>query len=127
MELTELMLALSYLGAGLGVAGCAHSIWEFFYELRADRHMAQVLAERSEYAPLLRAMMERARHHGGAVRFSEHEAIDLRESVRRALVHLEPRDRKHIEASLYGRTVSGREAYLRRLLAASMKRLQHQS
>jgi hypothetical protein len=105
----------------------ASTAWDVTRLLRAERRIVQVLAERDEFRPLLRILLLRARAHGGELPITEHEEIDLREHVRRALAYVEPGDRKRVESGLLGRTVSGRQAYLRRVLYASMQRMQHQS
>lgn len=125
MELTRFMFALSVVGAGIGVLAVLHSTWEFVQQRRAHRDFVRLLAERPEYRPMLNRLFVRAQQNG-ALQISEHEAIDLREQVRRAVVYLDPRERKWIEAGLLGRTVRGRQFYLYRVLCDSMHRLQHQ-
>jgi hypothetical protein len=126
MPSAEVMLGLAYVGAGLSTVMALSSWWDFVRLVQAHRRMAQVLSEREEYQPLLRSLRARADQGDGSLDISEHEAIDLRERVRQALVYLEPRDRKRVEESLRGRTVNSREVFLRKLLYASMQRLQHQ-
>ena len=115
-----------YFGLALSAAALAFSVRRFVLEIRAGRELVGLLASRDEYRPLLRSLLLRAQQHDGALRISEHEAIDLREQVRRALVHLSPADRRRIEQGLYGPTVEEREGYLRGVLSASIWRLQHQ-
>lgn len=95
--------------------------------LRAERRVAQVLADRDEYRPLLRALLARARAHEGTLPISDYEAISLRDMMQQALVHMEPRDRACVERGLFAQSVRAREVYLRRVLYASMKRLQQQA
>lgn len=99
----------------------------FMREIRATRELVRLLAERDEYRPLLRPLAARARQHDGRLQITEHEAIDLRESVRRALVHLPPPDRKRVEQGLYAPVVAERDGYLRSVLSASIHRMQRQA
>jgi len=126
MDTTQFMMTLAWVGNLLALAMLAGSMWDTVRGRRAARRMALGLAERDEYRPLLASLVSRAREHDGALPISEHEAIDLREQVRRALVHVHPGDRRRIEDGLFARTVRAREVYLRRVLYASMRRLQHQ-
>jgi hypothetical protein len=97
-------------------------------ELRATRELIRLLAEREEYHPLLRSLMPRLQHADGRLQITEHEAIDLREAVRRAaLVHLQPGDRRRVEQGLYAPMVAEREGYLRNVLSASIGRMQRQA
>lgn len=122
----EPMMWLAFAGAAISVAGVLHCIWDAVQHLRADREFVRVLAERDEYRPLIAQLKAREEHEGG-LEVTEHEAIDLRDRVRQALVYLPLGARKRVEARLYSRTVRGREFYLYKVLYASMQRLQHQS
>ncbi len=99
----------------------------FMREIRATRELVRLLAEHDEYRPLLRPLAARAREHDGRLQITEHEAIDLREEVRRALVHLPPADRKRVEQGLYAPMVAERDGYLRNVLSASIHRMQRQA
>jgi hypothetical protein len=121
------ILLLMYAGLVIGLAGLAHSVYSFVLEIRAARELVRLLATREEHRPLLRSLVARAQEHGGKLRISEHEAIDLREYVRGALEQLAPSDRKRIEQGLYAPIVDEREVYLRNLLSASVWRVQHQA
>lgn len=123
--LPPLIVALMYAGIVIGLAGFAYSIRRFLLEIRAARQLVRLLATREEHRPLLRSLLVRAQQHGGRLRISEHEAIDLREYVRGALVNLAPADRRRVEQGLYAPLVEEREVYLRNVLSASVHRLQH--
>jgi hypothetical protein len=97
-----------------------YAVWDITRLLRAHRRMARLLAERAEYRPMLYTLAARARRNGGVLELTEREALDVRERVREGLVFLDPRDRRRVEHGLHGRTVQGREAYLRNLLVTSM-------
>lgn len=123
--LPPLIVALMYAGIVIGLAGLAYSVGRFLLEVRAARHLVRLLSTGEEHQPLLRSLLSRAQQHGGRLRISEHEAIDLREYVRRALVNLPPADRKRVEQGLYAPLVEERDVYLRNVLSASVHRLQH--
>jgi hypothetical protein len=89
-----------------------------------EQRVAQVLADRNEYRPLLVSLLARAREHGGKLPISEHEQIDLRDTMRQVLEHMTPGDRQFVEQGLYSQSVRAREVSLRRVLYASMARLQ---
>ncbi|HYW11152.1 MAG TPA: hypothetical protein VE871_04320 [Longimicrobium sp.] len=122
----EPMMWLAAAGAAIGVAGVIHSTWDAVQHVRADREFVRVLAESDEYRPLILQLKAREEHEGGLA-VTEHEAIDLRDRVRQALVYLPLGARKRVEARLYSPTVRGREFYLYKVLYASMQRLQHQT
>jgi hypothetical protein len=125
--LPPLILFMMYAGVAMALGMLVHLIRSFVLEMRAARELVRLLATRDEYRPLLRALLPRAQQHGGRVDLSEHEAVDLREHLRRALVHLPPADRRRIEQGLYAPLVEDREVYLRNVLSASVWRLQHQA
>lgn len=127
MDIPPVVLGLNWVLGITFVVMIAHSVWDIVRILRAERRIVQILSERDEYRPLLYALLSRAREHDGELPLTEHEEIDLRDQVRRALVHVPPTDRKRVEGGLFGHTVSGRRAYLRRVLYASMRRLQQQA
>lgn len=110
-----------------GIAVLASLVSDAVSDVRAARRVAQVLAEREEYRPMIHSLLGRARLNGGEIPISDHEEIDLREHVRRASIHVAPKDRERIEGGLFAYSVRAREVYLRRVLYASMQRLQHQS
>lgn len=116
---------MMYAGLAMGVGTLVYLIRSFMLEIRAARELVRLLASREEYRPLLRSLVPRAQQHGGRLEITEHEAIDLREHVRQALVHLPPADRKRIQQSLYAPLVDEREVYLRNVLSASIQRLRH--
>ncbi len=120
------ILALMCVGLALAAGALVYMVRVFVLQVRATRALIRLLAERDEYQPMLQPLMARAQQHGGRVRFTEHEAIDLREEVRRALTHLPPRHRKRVEAGLYAPMVEDRELFLRNVLSASVWRLQNQ-
>ena len=126
MDLTQFMFALSAVGACIGVLVVLQSTWEFVQQRRAHREFVRLIAERDEYRPMLERLSVRARQQG-TLRISEHEAIDVRDQIRRAVVYLEPGERRWIEAGLFNRTVLGREFYLYRILCESIQRVQHQA
>jgi hypothetical protein len=125
MMLPPLMLALMYFGLALAVVALVYQVRSFMLQIQAMRQLVRLLAERDEYRPLLRPLMVRVQH-GRKLQITEHEAIDLREEVRRALVHLPPTDRKRVEAGLYAPMVEDREVFLRNVLTASLWRMQRQ-
>jgi hypothetical protein len=121
---TETITLVAYAAAAVFAAVVSYAAWDVMQLLRAHRRMAKVLAEREEYRPLLDTLATRARQHGGTLRLSEREALDVRERVREGLVFLTPGDRKRIEERLRGYTVQGREGYLRNLLCTSLNRME---
>lgn len=121
----EPMMWLAIAATALGALGVVHSTVDAVLHVRAERKFVRVLVESEEYRPLIVELQDREQHDGG-LEVGEHEAIDLRNRVRRALVYLPLRDRRRVEARLYSPTVRGREVFLRKLLHASMQRLQHQ-
>lgn len=122
----EPMMWLAFAGAAISAAGVLLSIRDAVLHVRAERHFVRVLAESDEYRPLIAELKAREQHEGG-LEVGEHEAIDLRNRVRQALVHLPRPERKRVEACLYSPTVRGREFYLHKVLYLSMQRLQHQA
>jgi hypothetical protein len=120
-----MMLALGMVGVGLGFVGVAFYVREIIILLRAERDLARVIAERDEYRTLLRQLLLRQRD--GSLSVSEHEAIDLRERLRHALLYLAPAERRGAEDGLFQDSARGRQFYLLKVLSASMQRLQHQA
>jgi hypothetical protein len=115
-----LFLWMMYLALVLTLATLAWSVRQFVLDIRAGQKLVRLLTRLDEYRPLLDALLLRVQQHGGRLTFSEHEAIDLREQVHRAVAHLPPADQKRVQQSLYGPTVAEREAYLRSVLSASI-------
>ena len=123
MDTPPFLWVLNWALSLAGIAVIASTVWDFVRTARAERRIAQVLAEDDEYRPLLRSLLSRAREHGGELPITEHEEIDLRNTVREALVHMAPADRKRVESGLFAQSVRTREVYLRRVLYASMERI----
>lgn len=121
----EPMLWLAFAGASISVAGALLAVRDAILHARAEREFMRILAQSEEYRPLIAQLQARDARQGG-LDVSEHEAIDLRERVRKALVYLPLPDRRRVEARLYAPTVRGREFYLHKVLYGSMQRLQHQ-
>lgn len=117
---------LMYVSVAMAFGMLVYQVRGFVREIRATRELIRMLADRDEYRPLLRALVTR-QQRDGRLQITEHEAIDLREEVRRALVHLPPSDRKRVERGLYAPTVAEREGYLRAVLSASVIRIQRQA
>lgn len=118
---------LLYASVAMTVGAVVYLVRSFMLEIRATRELIRLLTERDEYQPMLRPLMIRFQQHGGRLWISEHEAVDLREEVRRALVHLPPTHRRRVEAGLYAPMVEDREVFLRNVLSASVWRLQHRA
>jgi hypothetical protein len=118
---------LMYLSVVMTFAVLVWTVRQMVLEIRAEHKLIRLLATHPEYRPLLHGLGMRIQQQGNAFPISEHEAIDLREQVRRAAACLSPADQKRIAQGLYGPTVVGREAYLRSVLAASMQRVQQQA
>lgn len=115
-----------YLTMIMTVAAVARSGRQLVLGVRAERHLVRLLAGRDEFRSVLGHLWLRVQQNG-ALTFTEHEAIDLRDLVRRAAACLPPAEQKQIVQGLYGPTVAGREGYLRYVLSASISALPRQA